>query len=219
MSPDTDAERFTDRLRADSDWTAAVDNRFTQELAAGALDDDVFARYLVQDYAFLDELVSLFGRALSGAPTMVAKGRFASFLGTLTDEENDYFERSFAALDVPPATYEDPAPTATTAAFRDHLRTAGATGGYAETLAVLVPAEWVYLDWATDVSERPEPFYLAEWVDLHDNDEFAAFVAWMREELDREGEALSGRRRERVARLFERTVRLEAEFFGAAYDV
>jgi thiaminase/transcriptional activator TenA len=214
----TDVDRFTDRLRAESDWAAAVDNRFTQELGSGTLDDDVFARYLVQDYAFLDELVSLFGRAVADAPTMAAKGRFVDFLATLTDEENDYFERSFAALDVPPATYENPDTTPATAAFRDHLRAAAATGGYAETLAVLVPAEWVYLDWATSVPERPDPFYLAEWVDLHDNEAFAAFVEWMREELDREGEALSDRRAERVARLFERTVELEVAFFDAAYD-
>ncbi|MFB6280860.1 MAG: TenA family protein [Haloferacaceae archaeon] len=210
--------RFTERLRADSEWEAAVDNRFTQDLAADTLDDEVFARYLRQDYAFIDELVSLFGRAVADAPTMAATGRFVDFLGVLTDEENDYFERSFAALGVEPSAYEDPDPTPATAAFRDHLRAAGATGGYAETLAVLVPAEWVYLDWATAVADPPERFYLAEWVDLHANDEFAAFVEWMRSELDREGGALSARRADRVARLFERTVRLEADFFAAAYD-
>ncbi|MFB6305352.1 MAG: TenA family protein [Haloferacaceae archaeon] len=211
------SDRFTDRLRAGSDWDAAVDHRFVRELGAGTLDDDVFRRYLVQDYAFVGELVSLVGRAVADAPTMAAKARLSTFLGVVTDDENDYFERSFDALGVERSTYEDPELTPTTAAFRDHLRAAASTGGYAETLAVLVPAEWIYRDWATAVTEPPAAFYLAEWVDLHATDEFSAFVDWLRAELDREGEALSDRRTERVTRLFERTVALESDFFGAAY--
>jgi len=50
----TDA-RFTDWLRARSepDWTDAVEHRFVHELADGTVDDAVFRRYLVQDYAFV----------------------------------------------------------------------------------------------------------------------------------------------------------------------
>ena len=91
-------------------------------------------------------------------------------------------------------------------------------GGYAETLAVLVPAEWCYLDWAESVDELPEPVHLREWVALHANEEFADFVDWLRGELDRELSTLSPRRTEHVRARFERTVRLEVAFFDAAYD-
>ncbi len=101
---------------------------------------------------------------------------------------------------------------------RDHLLAVADEGGYAETLAVLVPAEWTYLDWATSVDDPPEREYLREWVALHANDEFAGFVDWLRAELDDELPALSQRRRRRVEARFDRTVRLEAEFFAAAYD-
>ncbi|WP_181686528.1 TenA family protein [Halorhabdus salina] len=212
--------RFTDwlRARAEPDWSAAVEHRFVAELASGELDEAVFGRYLQQDYAFLDELVGTFGHAVGEAPGMAARSRLVAFLGTLTDDENDYFERSFEALSIPPETYTDPELTLTTRAFEDLLGRARAEGGYAETLAVLVPAEWIYRSWATASSDaEPGAFYLREWIDLHANENFRSFVGWLREELDREGAKASPRRRERLQRLFARTVKLEGAFFEMAY--
>jgi len=216
----TDEPRFTDwcRARAEPDWSAAVSHRFTEQLHADTIDDAVFRRYLVQDYAFLEPLVGTFGHALAEAPSMAAKRRFAEFLGTLTDDENDYFERSFDALAVPDTDRTDPDLTPTTRAFRDLLGRAAREGGYAETLAVLVPAEWIYRSWADAAGQRPERFYLAEWIELHDNPGFDAFVTWLRSELDREGAAAAPARQRRLERLFRRTVELEVAFFESAYQ-
>ena len=216
-----DDARFTDWLRecAEPDWSNATGHRFTRELGAGDLDDAVFERYLRQDYAFVGTLVGVFGRAVGDAPTMDAKARLVEFLGTLTAEENDFFERSFEALNVPKAVYSDPERTATTLAFEDLLERAAREGGYAETLAVLTPAEWSYLEWATAIpDDPPSQFYLREWIDLHANEQFEAFVTWLRAELDREGATASPRRQQRIERLFRRTVSLEVAFFDAAYD-
>jgi len=218
---EADRPRVTDWLRERSqpNWTDATEHRFTRELGAGTLDDAVFRRYLIQDYAFVGDLVGAFGYAVGDAPAMSAKARLVDFLGTLTADENDYFERSFEALDVPPTAYVDPDLIPTTRAFRDLLGRAAHTGGYAETLAVLVPAEWIYRVWATTVAspDGPERFYLAEWIDLHASPDFRAFVDWLRAELDREGAAASERRQRRIDALFRRTVELEAAFFDAAY--
>ncbi|ADQ68594.1 putative transcription activator [Halogeometricum borinquense DSM 11551] len=217
----TDEARFTDWLRERSqpDWDAATTHRFTRELGADELDDEVFRRYLVQDYAFLETLVGLVGHAVGDAPTMAAKSQLTEFLGTLTADENDYFERSFEALGVPPETYTDPDLTPTTMAMEDLLERAAREGGYAETLAVFVPAEWIYREWATAVAnESPSRFYLAEWIELHAVEEFQAVVGWLRDELDREGAAAAPQRRRRLERLFRRTASLEVAFFDAAYD-
>ena len=216
-----DDPRFTDWLRERSEpaWSNAVDHRFTQELGAGTLDEAVMADYLRQDYAFVDTLVGVFGYAVGQAPTMAEKRRFVEFLDVVTDDEDDYFERSFNALDVPVERWQAPTRTETTGSFIDLLLAAKQQGGYAETLAVLVPAEWIYRAWATrEADDRPEQFYFAEWIDLHANDGFVAFVSWLREQLDTVGPTLSPRRQQRVARLFERTVTHEVAFFDAAYE-
>jgi len=216
-----DDPRFTDWLqeRAGPAWQAATEHRFTRELGDDELDDAVFRRYLVQDYAFLDELVGTFGYAVGQAPTMDARSELVDFLDTLTADENDYFERSFDALGVPENEYADPPLTPTTQAVLDLLGRATREGGYPETLAVLVPAEWVYREWATAVAGRsPSRCYLAEWIDLHKGPAFEGFVDWLRSELDREGAAVSEHRRRRLERLFVRTVELEVAFFESAYE-
>ena len=215
-----DQDRFSEWLRAgaEPDWSAALDHRFVEELAADEVDDAVFRRYLVQDYAFVETLVSVVGHAVGDAPSMDSKRHLAGFLGTLTDEEDDYFERSFDALDVPERQRVDPPLTETTEAFADLLVRGAREGGYAETLAVLLPVEWVYLGWANARADaEPDRFYLVEWIDLHAVPEFEAFVEWLREEMDREGPALSDRRQRRVARHFRRAVALEVAFFDDAY--
>lgn len=212
---DHDDARFTDwlRERSEPDWRAAVDGRFVRELADGTVPDPAFRRYLEQDYAVVETLTGTFGHALGEAPSMAAKARLADFLGTITGEENDYFERSFEALDGDP----DADPDATTRAFVDLLERAARQGDYAETLAVLVPAEWVYETWATGIDDRPDAFHLDEWIELHATPAFVDFVAWLRAELDREGAAASARRQRRLDALFRRTVELERAFFEAPY--
>ena len=213
--------RFTDwlRERAEPNWSNATAHRFTRELGNDDLDDEVFRRYLVQDYTFLETLVGVFGHAVGDAPTMESKAPLVEFLRTLTADENDYFERSFEALGVPEEAHGDPDLTPTTRALEDLLHRAAKKGGYGEALAVLVPAEWIYLEWATAVEEKsPSQFYLAEWIDLHAAEEFETFVEWLREELNREGKAASPRWRRQIERLFRRTVALEVAFFESAYE-
>lgn len=211
--------RFTDWLRtaAEPTWSEAVEHPFVHALGNGTLDEEAFAVYLIQDYAFMADLVGAFGRAIGDAPTIAAKRRFVAFLDSVTDEENDYFERAFDALEIDSEQRTDPELAPVTAAFLDLLGRASREGGYAETLAVLVPAEWIYQEWATAVAAAHDiealPFSYAEWIELHAIPDFIDFVEWLRQELDRVGRTLEARRRRRVHRLFGRTVELEVAFF------
>jgi thiaminase/transcriptional activator TenA len=67
-----DDPRFTHWLRdrAGHSWTNATDHRFTRELGADELDEEVFRRYLLQDSVFLDGLVRAFGYAVGQAPAL-----------------------------------------------------------------------------------------------------------------------------------------------------
>lgn len=213
--------RFSDWLRAGAEpsWRQACEHRFTRTLADDSLEDEVFTRYLIQDYAFIETLVTVLGYAVAYAPGMAAKCRFAGFLAALTSEENDFFIRSFDALGVSEAERTELAMTATTRAFSELMLDAARSGAYEEVLAVIVPAEWIYLTWASAVADAtPQRFYLKEWIDLHTLAEFAEFVAWMRGQLDQVGAALTPERQAAVAQRFTRLVELEVAFFDAAYD-
>lgn len=211
---------FTDWLRdqAETLWAAAVGHRFTWELADDVLDPVVFRRYLIQDYAFIDALTAHVGFAVGHAPSMVEKGRFAGFLAVLTNEEDTYFHRSFEALGVARAEWENAAADAVTQALGALFAEAQAVGTYAAILATLLPVEWVYLSWATaEADKRPSRFYYAEWISLHTDPGFRDFVTWMRDELDRVGADLPQDDQARLADLFRRACALEVQFFDAAY--
>jgi thiaminase/transcriptional activator TenA len=202
-------------------WRAATEHRFVRELGADTLPGPVFRRYLVQDFAFIEALVSLLGFAVAHAPTMAAKRRLAAFLAAVTGDETNYFERALTALGAADAfaAPERIALNATTERFRALMATASERGAYGEILAIMVPAEWVYLTWARACpSPRPQRFYLAEWIELHALPAFAEFVEWLRGELDQAAATAAPSERERLASIFRTTLELERDFFDTAYQ-
>jgi thiaminase/transcriptional activator TenA len=144
------AERFTETLRAASEpgWSQAV------ELFAGTVPDAVMARYLIQDYRFLDSFLVLLGAALAGADTFEARLRFGRFIGMASSEENTYFLRAFEALGVTEAKRAADPDTQPTTGFKAIMREAAEMRAYAAALSVLTVTEWLYLDWA---SHAPQP--------------------------------------------------------------
>ncbi len=217
---DGDAKaRFSDwlRSRAEPHWRAAVTHRFTVELAEDRIDDAVFRRYLIQDYAFIETLTGVVGFAVGHAPAMPEKKVLAGFLSLLTGDENDYFERAFTALGIPVPERGSVEAAPATRAFADLMGEA-AKDGYAEVLGVLLAAEWIYLTWALARREyKPQRFYLREWIELHAEAGFEHFVGWLRDQVDTLGPALTPQRQRRVDGLFRRMAELEVAFFDAAY--
>ncbi len=215
-----EAARVSDWLRETSepDWSATVDHPLFDALAEGTLPRARLAAYLVQDYGFIDPFTALLGHAIGHAPDMADRVRLGRFVGMLTSEENTFFQRAFDALEVPAETRRAPDYWPVTREFRQLLDDVGRGGGHAEMLAVLVVTEWVYLAWAQRVRPAADLDPLnREWIGLHDNPDFAAFVAWLRERLDAEAGALPGPAFARVAARFRAAVALERRFHDACW--
>lgn len=210
-------EPLTETLRRQNQeaWDTAISHRFVSELLDGTIADPVMAGYLVQDYRFLDSFLALIGAAVATADTLEPRLGLARFAGEISGEENTYFLRSFEALGVTAQQRLQLPDTEPTAAFIDIFREAADTREYAAILAVLVVAEWLYLDWAAGApTPLPENFVHAEWIALHDYPEFHERVAFLRSELDRVGPA----QRTLVEDFFSRAVQIELAFFDAAYE-
>lgn len=212
---------FSQRLRTanDAEWRAAVEHRFVDELLAGTVDDGVLAHYLVQDYQFCDAFTMLLGQATASAPDLAARLPLARQLGFFAADENTYFIDSFDALSVSEDDRVRPDLTQATRAFDQVMRDAVESRSYACVLAVLVVAEWLYLDWATRPdattprATRPEH---VGWIDLHRGEAFETWVRWLTGQLDAH-EPTDATERARVEELFARAVTCERAFFDAAY--
>ena len=209
--------RFSDELRDThrEKWDAAVGHRFVQELFDGTIDDGVMAGYLVQDYRFLDSFLQLLGAAMSTADELAPRLRLSQFIGEVAGDETTYFLRSFEELGVTDEQRDKTPDTAACAGFTGLMREAAETRSYAAALGVLVVAEWLYLDWATNAPEkRPESFVHNEWIELHDYPEFHDLVEFLRSEVDRVGPD----NREVVEEYFGSAVALELDFFNNSYE-
>lgn len=178
---------FSDDLRAATatTWDAAVDHRFVDELWAGTVDDAVMARYLAQDAQFLDAFVALLGAAVAAADRPESRMAIARQLGLVAGDEDDYFARALARLGVT----SPPAPLAPTRGFLTLMDDARRSGDYGTALAVLLVAEWFYLDWASRPIDPPADWLHAEWIELHRGPAFTAWVALLRSEADRVADA------------------------------
>lgn len=214
--------RPTENLRqqCESQWQAATRHAFCAELAAGTLPLPKMAWYLAQDYKFMDGFVRLLASTIAHAPTLKDSVPAAQFLAVITGPENTYFLRAMEALGVPEAGANLPAAPAT-AAFQNLMARAARSERYEHMLTVLVVAEWSYLSWAQPVHppKADLPFYFSEWITLHAGDEFEAVVEYLRGQLDAAWTRIDAIAQTEVEALFREAVRLEHEFFDAAYSV
>ncbi|MGC0055425.1 TenA family protein [Brucella pituitosa] len=209
-------EHFSQTLKQASEplWTQAVEHSFVKELCAGTLSDISMVSYLVQDHRFLDSFLTLLGAAMATADTFEARLRFGRFAGMVSGEENTYFLRAFAALNVSEEARANIPDTEPTIGFKAIMREAATTRSYGAILSVLNVAEGLYLDWASRApSPLPNNFVHAEWITLHDNPHFREFVSFLKSELDRVGPAQP----EICRDFFLRAVHLELEFFEVNY--
>jgi thiaminase/transcriptional activator TenA len=211
---------FANELRNQyaEDWDAAVTHPFVDQLLDGSLSDVNLRRYLVQDYQFCDAFTALLGQAVASAPSLPSRLVFARVLGAFASDENTYFQDCFNELDVPEADRTAPTLGSATRDFDNLMRSALATRSYPDVMAVLLVAEWLYGDWAAragDPTEWPAHTKHAEWIRLHNNPEYNAWVTWLRDEFDAV-EPSDAASRESVAETFAEAVRLERAFFDAA---
>lgn len=210
---------LSEQLRgyAETDWNRAVNHPFTEALGDDRLDDSIYARYLVQDYAFIDTLVSLVARTIANAPAMPPKTVLAGFLAALTSDENTYFLRSFEALGLGEADYLNPQLHPVSQAIIDTMQSSEAS--YEEAIICLCVAEWSYLTWSQAQAEKPRGsrFYLQEWIDIHVLPEFEQFVAWLRAQVDSFADRDSATL-EQLAQRFRQMCVLEHQFFSASLD-
>jgi thiaminase/transcriptional activator TenA len=199
-------------------WDAAVGHRFVDEIWRGSVDGDVLTTYFVQDFQFVDAFLALMGAAVATADRAESRVVHARQLGVVAGPENDFFARALDTLDVPLAERTRPELREPTREFIALMDSARRSADYPSCLAVLLVAEWLYLDWATrpDVTLPDEPIQ-HEWIALHSGRAFTAWVDFLRAEFDRVSEGLEPAHRERVQELFVRAVDLELAFFDEAY--
>lgn len=215
--------RFSDWLKASvaENWHRVTHHPFTDAWGKAAIPKRNLENYLIQDHRFIDRFVALLAAAVSRAPTLKDRIPGCQFLALLTGAENTYFERCFVALGVTDEARATQPDWPATSDFKQLMADAANGTSYADMLAVLAVAEGTYLGWADRVNrsltERPEDFWYAEWLDLHVGAYFESVVGYLNDQLDQVGPTLSASDRNGCLSFFARATELEVRFFDTAW--
>ena len=198
-------------------WDAMQNHRFVRDIEEDQLEADVFHRYLVYERIFVETAILIFGNAMVRAPHLDQKVWLIGVLHALAGEQIRYFDRSFQALQIPRDAIRATLPESVNA-FCSEMLGFARDGGYAEGIAAMLAAEWMYATWCSRAAKRaigdPE---LRRWVDLHAAPEFAAQAAWLRGEIDDFGESASQQDMASISAIFRRALELEIDFHSAPY--
>uniref|UniRef100_A0A7R9ZLZ4 Thiaminase-2/PQQC domain-containing protein n=1 Tax=Craspedostauros australis TaxID=1486917 RepID=A0A7R9ZLZ4_9STRA len=226
MSTETakDADRFTEELRATAgeEWEKIVHHKFTNEIAAGTIDNDVLKRYLIQDFRFLDAFVQLLCSIIAKARSLGDRIPLCQFAAVITSKEATYFQRCFDKLGVSDEERDNTPDADCTIGFTNLMANTAHNGTLIEMLAVITVCEWSYMSWGNRVlgGTVRERFECFEWVDLHTGENFESIVNHLRYMLDKEGAAenADSDAKKAATKKFMEAVQLEQDFFNFAYN-
>ncbi|MDB2226021.1 MULTISPECIES: thiaminase II [Halorubrum] len=210
---------FSDRLlEAGSEiWDAQKRHPFVVELAEGELDEGAFRHWVKQDYRYLLDYARVFALAGTKADDEETTRRLTATAHATLDDEMD-LHRSFAAdygLSVDDLDAVEKAPTC--AAYTDFLVRTAHEGSIAEIAAAIYPCGQGYLDVADHMASlATETHRYTPFIEKYNSDAFRETVAWMRDLVDRYGEAYPGER-DAMRAAFLRSARLEHAFWEMCY--
>ncbi|HET9582386.1 MAG TPA: hypothetical protein VFP76_06180 [Gemmatimonadota bacterium] len=194
-------------------WNEMLNHPFLHDTRDGKLPDATFARWMRQDYLFVEAAIPFMGSLLAKAPVAHRKP-LAEAITAFHGELGLFRERAQASgVDL-----EDVRPSFICHAYVQFLLATGALAPYQEGFTVLYAAEKAYHDSWKAVRSGIDS--ASPWIGFVENwagDAFAGWVAWLTGELDRLGDEAGAGERARMAELFATTVRYEIAFWELAY--
>lgn len=200
-------------------WQRMLDHRFCRDMARDRLPEATFVRYLRYEHAFVRTAIAVFAYALAKAPNSADQGHLLGVLKALAGEQQSYFEQTFAALGLDPTVLSDDALPPAALGLREGVLGIAASGGFAEILASMLAAEWMYLTWCDDAHrQRPRQRAPADWIRLHVESGFRNQVRWLMNRTDILGPTLDPSIQQRCRAHFGSVLELEIAFHDAPYD-
>ena len=214
--------RLTDELYREVEpiWAAQMEHPFVKGLGDGTLDEEIFKRWVLQDYRYLEEYARVFAWAAAKADELRSMAWYADVLDLTLNTEMElhrqYAERFGLSLE----DLESEPMWPTTRAYTDFLVRTAADGDMADLLAALLPCTWGYVDLAQRLAERnpPEDQRYADWIAQYASREFAEARDWLRDELDRVAGDPREAKRERLKEIFVTSSRYEWQFWEMCWQ-
>ena len=201
-----------ERGRLEPLWRSMLEHPFLLQTRDGTIANETFARWMRQDYLFVEQDVCFLAALLARAP-----GRHRDPLADAIDalrQELRLFEEQAARVGV---ELSGTRPAFATHAYMQFLMATALGASYTEAYTVLYVAERAYHDSWRTVKQGISPE--SKWYPFVENwagEEFGRYVAYLGGELDALAAEAGAAERKRMAGLFELTTRYEVAFWEMA---
>lgn len=208
---------FTDELyqAAKPIWDQQLEHPFVKGLGDGSLDEEIFKRWVKQDYRYLKEFSRVFAWGAAKASTLQSMGWYAAVLNMTLNTEMQLHREYAARFDISHDDLENTPMWPTTRAYTDFLVRTAAGGSMSELVAVLLPCAWGYNYVGKYLAEHGEPDdqRYTEWIQQYASEEFEQAAEWLKGEMNRLAEGATGEHREHLEHLFVISSRYEWLFW------
>ncbi len=211
---------FTGQLWAEAATIRAAIHAmpFNRELAAGVLDPERFAFYVIQDALYLEAYARALALASAKAPDPDAQIRFAQAARGAIEVERALHAGFFAKLGVDPAKAARAERSPTCQAYTDYLIALSQTGDYPELIAAILPCFWIYWDVGQAIHKvaAPDNPYRA-WIDTYADEGFGNDTRAVIALVDRAAHDANADTLARMRQAFMRCCQYEWMFWDSAY--
>jgi thiaminase/transcriptional activator TenA len=193
-------------------WRRMLTHPFLIATRDNTIAHETFARWMRQDYLFVEAAIPFIAALLPKAP----RAHWQPLAGVITalEKELELFEGRARAVGV---ELRGTPPSFVTHAYIQFLLATALRASYAEAFTLLYAAEKAYHEsWKVVRSGLDEASPWQPFVENWAGQAFADYVGWLEGELDRLAAAAAEAERERLAETFALTVRYEIAFWQMA---
>jgi thiaminase/transcriptional activator TenA len=209
--------RLTDELYAAAEpiWAAQLEHPYVKGIGDGTLEEDLFRRWVLQDYRYLKEFARIFAWAVAKANRLESMSWYAAVLDLTLNTEMALHREYAARFGLTPEDLEGEPMWPTTRAYTDFLIRTAADGDMLDLLAALLPCAWGYVCLAQRLAESSPPSdqRYVDWINQYASEEFAQAAVWLREELDGLAAGLSREKKAHLTEIFVISSRYEWLFW------
>ena len=199
-------------------YEAILSHPFLTGLADGSLPEESFAFYVIQDSLYLKQYGHTLAAIASRAPGASETEMFARhFIGVVAVEQHLHDEL-LGELGIDPATADVAEMAPTTLAFTSYLLAAARGGSYAEAIAAVLPAYWIYWEVGKELRRRgsSDPRF-QRWIDTYSGADYGEYVQEILNLTNRLGDGLAEAERARLHWYFRASSRYEWMFWDMGF--
>lgn len=197
-----------------------LDLPFNRELADGALTQERFQFYMIQDALYLEQYSRALSVAAAKAPDPDAMQRFARAAEEALVVERALHGGFFEKFGIDPNDAAATEPSPTCYGYTNFLLSVAHIASYEELVAAVLPCFWIYWDVGNQIAKTAgadNPYQA--WIDTYSDPAFGEAVEAVISITDRAAAASTDERQGAMLSAFKRSTQYEWMFWDSAYQL